>query len=219
MFDPLLAMGLGLGAEGATALVVKGLAVGGGFLVGYFLGTAVAWALDRWAFAHKAPPQLKKVVALVAGVALAVVVALILFGEGGNGLFGRGGEGDQKGATPDEGKKAPEPRPEEPKEKEPPKPKVVPKPTPGDIRVAILGGDEVKEGPNREGRFYLVEGNPEPMTLTQLKKFVDQRREINAKAEPVLIFRFRDIPLTPTQPEMQKLTAWLQEAKILNRFE
>ena len=99
MFHPLLAVGLGLDAEGATAMVVKGLAVGGGFLLGYFLGAAVAWALDRWAFAHKAPPQLKKAVALVAGVCVAVLLAMILFGEGGKGLFGNsGGEGDKKGA-------------------------------------------------------------------------------------------------------------------------
>jgi hypothetical protein len=219
MFDPLLAMGLGVGAEGATAMVVKGLAVGGGFLVGYALGAAVAWALDRWLFAHKAPPQVKKAVALLAGVAVAVVLAMILFGEGGNGLFGRGGDaGKEKGTAPDDGKKNSEPPKEVPREKAPPK-KEAPRPTPGDIHITILGGKEVNEGANHEGRFYLVEANSEPKTLTQLKEFVAQRREVNAKAEPILIFRFRDIPLRLEQPAMKKLIAWLQEAKILYRFE
>lgn len=218
MFDPLLAMGLGLGADGATAMVVKGLAVGGGFLVGYFLGAALAWALDRWVFAHKAPPQLKKAVALLAGVAVAVLLAMVLFGEGGNGLFGRGGDaGQDKGSAPEEGKKPPEPREE--KKPEPPKPKVAPKPTPGDIRVTILGGDEVAPDRSGEGRFFVVEGDPEPKSLAQLQEYVAGRQRANPKAEPVLIFRFKGAMLSSSHPEMKRLTAWLQEAKILNRFE
>ncbi len=218
MFDPLLALGLGVGAEGAAALVVKGLAVGGGFLVGYFLGAVIAWALDRWVFAQKAPLQLKKAVALVMGIAVAVLLAMILFGEGGNGMFGRGGEGQQKGSTPDEGKKTLN-LPKEEKKPETPQPKIPPKPTPGDIHITILGGSEVTPDRKDEGRFFLVEGDPDPKSLPQLKDAVAGRQQANPKAEPVLIFRFKGAVLSPSHPEIKRLTAWLQEAKILNRFE
>ena len=114
MFDTLLADGLASAAgERIAAFVVKCLAVAGGFLVGYFIGGVAAWALDRWVFAQKAPDQLKKAVSIVFAIALALLVALIVFGEGGSGLFGGGG-GDGKG-TPSQddakGKAAPPPAP------------------------------------------------------------------------------------------------------------
>ena len=98
----MLADGLGSGlAEKVAGYANKCPAVAGGFLNGYFLGKVVAWALDRWVFAQKAPEQVKKAVSFVSGLALAILVALIVFGEGGNGLFGRGGStGDGKGTTP-----------------------------------------------------------------------------------------------------------------------
>jgi hypothetical protein len=145
MFDTLLADGLASGAgEKLATFVVKCLAVAGGFLVGYFVGGAVAWALDRWVFAHKAPEPLKKAVSMVAAVALAILVALIVFGEGGSGLFG-GGSGDGKGTpAPDDnkGKAAPTPPPEQKKDEQPPKkddpPKTPVSPMPGDVRITIL---------------------------------------------------------------------------------
>ena len=69
MFDALLADGLagGIGEKLAT-YAVKCLAVAGGFLIGYLVGGRVAWALDRWVFAQKAPDQLKKAVSIASGV-------------------------------------------------------------------------------------------------------------------------------------------------------
>jgi len=217
MLLPPFAAGIGIGAEGVAAVVVKALAVGGGFLVGYFLGAAIAWALDRWVFAHKAPPQLKKVVSILAGLALAILVALIVFGEGGHGLFGNGG-GDGKGTpTPAEnGKetKVPEraPKTEQPPKEPPSKPPEI-KPTPGDVRVAILGGSAV-----HDGRFYLLDNDTMPKTFEEFKDAINNKRKIS-KTEITLVFRFKGAELSPTHPEMKKLTAWLQEAKILNRFE
>lgn len=213
MFDPLLAMGLGLGAEGATALVVKGLAVGGGFLVGYFLGAAVAWALDRWVFARKAPPQAKKAVAFVAGVAVAVLLAMILFGEGGNGLFGRGGDSsNQKGATPDDGKQAPQPqqkKDDEKKDQTPPK--VAPKPTPGDLHVTILGGNDVTADSQGNGRFYLFEGDPAPKTFEEFKEAVEARRKGAGPPLKTVYYRFKnrseELPLS--HPAVRRPYEWL----------
>ena len=59
--DSLLADGLGSGlSEKLAGYAIKCLAVAGGFLIGYFLGKVVAWALDRWVLANKSPDQLKK---------------------------------------------------------------------------------------------------------------------------------------------------------------
>lgn len=215
MFNPLPTFAIGIGAEAATAMIIKGLAVGGGFLVGYFLGRVVAWALDRWLFAQKAPDQLKKAVALLAGVALAVLVALFVFGEGGNGLFGSGGQnGENKGTPTDDNKQAqPEPQKEVPKEKEEPKPKEVPKPTPGDVRVAILSGTDVQNS-----RFYLMDNDPMPKTFPELKQAIETRRK-SAASELTIIFRFKTEPLTGNHLAVKQVVEWVKEEKLLNRFE
>ena len=217
MFDPLLADGLSGASERVAAFAIKCLAVGGGFLVGYFLGGAVAWALDRWVFAKKAPGQLKKAVSIVAGVGLAILVAMLVFGEGGAGFFGRGGQSEGKGtpAPEDKGKQAPPVTPpkkeDEPKPPDPKPPD--PKPTPGDVRVAILSGDDVKEG-----RYYLLGDDPAPKTITELKDAVNALRK-TAKTDIVLVLRFKKDPVLDEHESMLRLRAWVQEAKLSSRFE
>lgn len=201
---------------------VKCLAVGGGFLVGYFVGRVLAWGIDRWVFAHKAPEQLKRVCALLCGLALAIVVALIVFGSGGGGLFGGGGgAGEGKGApSDDQGKPVPPAQKDEPKVVPPkvdPKPPE-PKPTAGDLRVAILGGGDVQVGADGEGRFYLIDGEREPKSLPDLKQTIAARRK-DAATDVVLVFRFTGARLDDTHREMLRLNAWLREAKLLSRFE
>ncbi len=220
MCESLFADGLGSGlGEKVAGYAIKALAVAGGFLVGYGLGRGVAWALDRWVFAHKAPDQLKRAVAIVSGVALAVIVALVVFGEGGGGFFGGGGGGEGKGTPTPDGKEKQQPAPVTPKEE----PKVVlpkvepkppdPKPTPGDVRIAILGGTDV-----RDGKFYVIDEETTPKTLDEVKKWIADRRT-NPKNEPVLVLRFAKERLSDSHPEMKKLDAWLKESKLLSRFE
>lgn len=216
MLDTLLADGIASDASNKLAeYVIKGLAVGGGFLVGYFLGGAVAWALDRWVFAHKAPPVLKRACALLSGVVLAIIVALIVFGSGGSGLFGGGGTGDKKGIGEDKDKPQQTTTPPRDQQKtEPPKiePQVEPKPTPGDVRVAILSGSDVSDG-----KFYTLDTVSTPLTLDELKKAIAERPK--DKPAPVLVFRFTKDRLSNSHPEMKRLTAWVQEAGLQNRFE
>ena len=219
MFDALLADGLASAAgEKVATFVVKCLAVGGGFLVGYFIGGAAAWALDRWVFAQKAPDQLKKAISIVAAIALALIVALIVFGEGGSGLFGGRGSGDGKG-TPSQddskGKAAPTP-PEQKKDDTPPKKKEnepPPKPTPGDVRVTILAGDDVKEG-----KCYVLDDDPAPTTFEEFKQAVTTKRAAS-KTELTIIFRFKKEPLSDNHPAVRRVVAWVNEVKLLNRFE
>ena len=97
------------GSEQLAAFGVKCLAVVGGFLAGYVLGGIAAWALDKWAFAKKSPDVLKKAIGFFTGVALALLIAFIVFGDGaGSGWLGGGGP-DGSGTdsqNPDNGKKA-----------------------------------------------------------------------------------------------------------------
>lgn len=212
MFDTLLADGIVSGAsDKVAAFVVKCLAVAGGFLVGYFLGGMIAWALDRWVFAQKAPAPVKKAISWVAAVALALLVALILFGDGGNGLFGRGGgTGDGKGTqTQDDGKTTGTPQPkqkdqEQPKEKnDGPKP-TSPKPTPGDMHVVILAGDELKDG-----RAYLLDGDPNPKTLEEFKDAVNARRRVKEPELKTVYYHFKNQMLAADHQAIALPRAWL----------
>jgi hypothetical protein len=221
MSASLLADGITSGVgERLAATVVKCLAVGGGFLVGYFLGAVIAWALDRWVFAHKAPAQLKKAVSFLAGVALAIIVALIVFGEGGNSLFGGGNQGDGKGApTPDKGGKQESTPPTVPQKKdETPRPKIeVPPPSkPADalIHVTILGGSDV---PGDE-RFYVVEDDPKPKTFDELKQFVlAQKQKEKGTVGLSISFRTKNAPsLDPPHYSISQLTKWAQETAKLD---
>jgi hypothetical protein len=96
MITPVFAF-LSSGAEKIAALAIKCLAVAGAFLLGYFLGMAIVWAIDKWLLANKTPYAVKKVCKTLTGLIVAIIVALIVFGEGGSGLFGGGGGG--KGST------------------------------------------------------------------------------------------------------------------------
>jgi hypothetical protein len=212
-------------AEGVTGmgerlavLAIKFLAVGGGFLFGYLIGLLVARALNRWVFASKAPEALKKLCALVSGVLFAVLVAIVVFGEGGGGLFGSGkGAGDSNdppsAKDKDKGKTEP-PEVKEPPKKPPEKLKPPePKPTPGDLRVSILSGTDVKDG-----RFYLVEGDAAPKSFDEFRDAIVARRK-EAKAELTIVFRFQSEPLSENHPAVRRAVSWVNEAKLLNRFE
>lgn len=219
MFESLFADGLVSGvSDKIAAFVVKCLAVGGGFLVGYFLGGVIAWALDRWVFAQKAPASVKKAVSWVAAIALALLVALIVFGEGGNGLFGGGGKGEGAQTQDENGKAktpAAEPKKEEitPKKDETPK-QPPPKPTPGDVHVTILGGNEVKDG-----RLYVIDDNPTPKNFEEFKQAILERQK-NTKAPLMIIFRFDEKnPLSDKNPNVRRAVDWVNQQKLANRFE
>jgi hypothetical protein len=174
---PLLGVGL---MEKVAALAIKCLAVGGGFLAGYALGGAAAWALDKWVFAKKSPDALKKAFRLVTGVGLAIVVALVVFGEGsGGGLFGGGGgdaTGKGKGSDTTDPTKTEKSTTSTPPDPNVPKPKIDPvktpevKPTDVVIRVTFLGGSDVTGD-----RYYQLDD--EPKTFDELKAAIAKRKE------------------------------------------
>jgi hypothetical protein len=176
---PLFVSGM---ADKVAVIAVKCLAVAGGFLAGFVIGGVAAWAFDRWVFARKTPDFVKQAVRVLSGLAVAILVAMIVFGDGsGGGLFGGSGDGTGTG-TPqntDSGKKSDTPAPSV----KPPDPKVVPpkvdavrtpevKPTDVVIRVTFLGGADVTGD-----RFYQLDDDPAPKTFEELKAAITKRKE------------------------------------------
>jgi len=159
-------------AERLAGFAIKCLAVGGGFLAGYLLGGLVAYALDRWVFNKKDPDLVKKSVRMVSGLVLAIIVALIVFGEGGGGLGLGGGEGKGTGTPTGEGQKEKTPAPAPPdKEKQATPVPADTRPNEGTIRVTVLGGTEVANE-----RFYLIDDDRTPKTFAEVRAAVLARK-------------------------------------------
>jgi hypothetical protein len=194
------------GSEQVAAFGVKCLAVAGGFLAGYVLGGFAAWGLDRWLFAKKSPDVLKKAISVLAGIALAALVAFLVFGEGGGlGFGGRsGGAGSsnsndgQKTESPAEQKqpvkidtpKTPEPHADDPK-----------------VRITFLGGDAVQGD-----RFYKIEDDPVPKSLPEVKAELLRRKE-SAKGTLTLIVLFPTDPrfsIDPNSINVTQVTSWAE---------
>ena len=166
------------GSEQIAAFAVKCLAVAGGFLAGYVIGGIGAWALDKWALAKKTPDVLKKTISFLTGVALALLIAFIVFGDGsGSGWLGGGGGNDGPGNNtnnPDSGQKS-DSNPVDPKVQ----PKIDAQKTPAETDVLIvtfLGGEEVQAD-----RFYKLDGS-DPMSFEHLKAAILKRKETTKRA-------------------------------------
>jgi hypothetical protein len=153
---------LGLYA-GPLDWVVRLLAVvGGAALGGFGIGFLVRLA-GRFLGARTVPRTMLNLVRLLAAVVAGWVVWLLVFGTGGAGIGGPGGSsiggapGSGKGTAPDAAR-APQPEPAER--------------AGGTLPIVILGGTQV-----REGRFYEVPGEKEPLTLSALKEVLKTRQQ------------------------------------------
>lgn len=200
-----------VGAERLAAYAIKCLAVGGGFLVGYFAGGVIAFALDRWVFAKKSPDALKKVIRMLGGLLLAILVAMIVFGDGGGGglLGGTGSEGVNKGtpnpetpgktdpATPKDDKAKPAPSPVQPAD---------PRPTEVTIRVTVLGGGDVANE-----RFYLIDDDRTPKTLQEVKDAVTARKAAEKRKTVVAILFPPKNALPREHSAVTRLAKWANE--------
>jgi hypothetical protein len=165
-----------------TDFVISCLAVGGGFLVGYLFGWALAAALNRWAFRSKVGPQVIHLSRLVGGLIGAVLVIMMLaWGGGGGGLFGRG-PGEGKG-TPSEGTPKADQK-EPPKSDEPNKGAAPPETRPAElvVPVTILGGTDV-----RDERFYLVGADRAPKTFAEVRAAISGTKTAEKRKVSVAI--------------------------------
>ena len=169
---------LGFDPDRIAAMAMNALAVGGGFLVGYLLTALAAYFLDRWLTGGKSPVGLHKTVRAIGGVCGAVLVALLVFGDG-TGT----GRGDGPGTTPSTGAGAgttavttlaPDPATKD-KPPEPPRTEEI-------VRVKILSGVDVVEE-----RFYVLDGETVAVTLEGIKRELAARKKASAKSLTVQI--------------------------------
>ncbi len=171
-----------------AALAVKCLAVAGGYLAGYILGGIIAWAADKWALRQKTPDFIKKAIQVLLGIALAILVAMIVFGEGGGGgLLGGGGPAEGQGqgvarAPDDTNKKQSPPEKEKPPVKVQPPPAPMSSPDAPFVKVTFLGGDAA-----RGDRLYYLGDDQTPRTFEEVKAAMDELKKKSPKDGYVLL--------------------------------
>lgn len=170
-----------LNAARLAQLVVNLFAVAGGFLVGYVLTILFGWLLERFLFKFKFASGVHKIARMLGGIALAVLVAMIVFGHGiGWNLFGGGADGDGNGETggqtaPATGATNPTPGDNPTAAPVPSAPKAIPT-TQERIRITILGGRDVKDA-----KFYLIDDEPSPRSFAEVKAAVQKKKETTTK--------------------------------------
>jgi hypothetical protein len=98
----------------AGKVIIGALAVGGGFLVGNLLTLLACRVLAKFALKQRLNETLEKALRVIGGIAVAVLVAFLVFRGGSGWGFGGGGSGEGSGADGTGEGKAAEQRPEGP---------------------------------------------------------------------------------------------------------
>lgn len=178
------------------------LAVGGGFLIGHVLTGVIVWALDRWITGGKTPQGVHRVARTFGGIALALLVALLLFGQGGYGT----GDGTGGGPKPDD--KGPGggtvTQPKDNKDSQPPL--VLPRdttPPEQRVRVTLLGGSDVKDE-----KFYVIDDDRTPRTFADVVAAVNAKKAETKKPVGVEIRFTVDNTLAENHPAVLRMISW-----------
>ncbi|MCZ2342002.1 MAG: hypothetical protein LC104_09430 [Bacteroidales bacterium] len=214
---------VGFNPERFAQLIVNVLAIGGGFFIGQILSGLAAWLLDRWLTGGRSPLGLHRTIRYVGGATLAVLVALIVFGHGeGWTLFGGGGSGAQNqaageqsanGTPPPVTTATPPPTSPMPETEPILAPRVVLPTQANQVQVLMLGGEDV-----RNQRFYLLDSETTPKTLTEVRSFLMQRKSAS-KSDLGLLIRFPATNILPrTHPAVVMLSQWAQDHGIAVTF-
>jgi hypothetical protein len=201
-------------SEKIAEYAIKGLAVAGAFLVGYFLGGLAVWAIDKWLLANKSPPIAKKICKLLVAVVVSLIVALIVFGESGNGLFGRGGgEGNDKHNSDSSPQKSN--KPEATSDGQTPSSSSLPKPPelkPADtiIQVTIYGGIKVVDE-----KYYQIDDDQSLKTIKELQdSIIDRKSKLKGKVA-IAIRLPSDKNIMSADPRvMDSITDWASKQGI-----
>jgi len=180
------------------------LLVAGAFLVGYILGGLIGWAVSKYALKRQSTEIYSRSGRLVGGVVLAFIVALLVFtgmgkkwGPGGDGAGtpNDSGQKDRTDASSTDPRVAP--------------PKVDQSPVDVTVRVTVLAGAAVRS----EGKYYLVDDDPNPRSLAEAKEAV-LARKAKAKSRTMLQVLFLSDPnLAPPRndPKVTDVTRWATE--------
>jgi hypothetical protein len=156
---------------GRTVLNI--LAIFGGFLIGNMLVLVLSRAITKLALTKPPPVLVEKLARLLGGIVVAILVGMLVFGDGdwGFGGSGKGGTpGKNDGETEksrDSGRAAPETKPQD--KKDPTTPKKDPTIKEIAVKIDVLGGDA------RESKFYFLEDERSPISLDELKAKVRTR--------------------------------------------
>jgi hypothetical protein len=194
---------VGFDTDRVVRFALNLLAVGGGFLVGHVLTGVIAWALDRWITGGKTPQGVHRVARTVGGVALGLLVALMLFGQGGYG----DGTGPGGGPTPDGkgpgGGTATQPTTIKDAQSPPPIPKSDPTPPEQRVRVTMLGGSDVKDE-----KFYLIDDDRTPRAFADVVAAVNAKKTETKKPVGVEVRFTADNTLAENHPAVLRLISW-----------
>lgn len=218
---------IGLSSGNVAQFFVNVLAVAGGFLVGWMLTGFLAWLLERRIIRLRTPygsspvtsqgaPGLRKIARILGGIALAILVALIVFGKGsGWTIGGGGGEGEgKKDANPD-GPGGPDkgsPVSTEP-ERLPPATSRTPAPNRERVRITVLGGEAVKDQ-----RFYLLDDDSTPRNFAEARATLAARKE-SAKLPLGIEIQFSaENAISQNHPAVLNLTRWAKENDVTVTF-
>lgn len=161
--------------ENVGRTLLNFLAIGGGFLVGSMLAWFGVRMAGKMMFRQKPNRAVDLTARTLGGIAGAILVAYLVFGDGGWGFGGSGG--GAPGGPGGTGKQQPNQQNNETNSNtEQPKveiPKIKPKApeTDDSIRVIVLGGDA------KPDRFYLVEDENMPSTLAEVTAKIEGRNQ------------------------------------------
>ena len=152
-------------------VIVNLLAVAGGFLIGNVLMLVVSRIAAKFVFKKKLPRMLDQILRLVGGLVVALLVAMLVFGDGGWGFGGSGGgrPGGPGGSTPEQ---PDEKKADESKDvrKDPPKTKDAETPDER-VKIVVLGGDAPPD------HYYLFEDERTASTLVEVSEKMRVRHE------------------------------------------
>lgn len=207
---------IGLDSTKAAQYLVNGLAVGGGFLAGYLLTWFGANLLDRWMTAGKTPRGVHMTARVLGGLLVAVLVALIVFGQGGDGFGLGGGPGDGKGqGTGDQKGSGASTQTTQPisTDAKPAEPKTDAIPPEQRVQVTLLGGEDVKDE-----RFYLLDDDRTPHTLAEVTAAVTAKKAASAKPVGVEVRFNANNTLPRNHPAVLRLTNWAQANGVTVSF-
>jgi len=193
--------------------ILKVLAVAGGAAVGW-LGSGLLLRLLVRLSLHRSTPRTVLIpVRALGALALGLAVSMWAFSSGGAGpgLGGWFGSG-QGGGQPSVAKGEPGPSTEAPATHDaaPPKP-AAPEQPPASaedtLRIKILGGAQVKAE-----RFYRIEGETDPRTLTELRKAIQARRQ-EAGKPPLkgIVILVYSSSVARDHPAVRNLETWAKE--------
>lgn len=195
-------------------IAIRCMAVAGAFLIGNFTAGVVMQFLGKFYFKRILPTWAIAWTRIASGLTLAIIAALILFGDGGYGLGGSGGGKPGGPQTPERKEKS-----DEKKDKETPEKEVVIPPMPSDevksifpARIVVLGGAQ------KEDRFYILDEAKEGVTFERLKDILLQRRKDSVKPLQridILVYKdsaYRDSYL------VKQLEIWAKDNRLSVNF-